>query len=214
VGALLRLVQGTKEDGPVLAATRWKSNAELIRDLNEKLHYLNPKQRTLDPTYGKGTWWKLYTPPNLVQHDILLDGVDFRHLPEENESFDAIGFDPPYVSVGGRKTSTLIDFNERYGLRDAPQSPQLLQGMINEGLVEMNRVLAKRGVLLVKCQNYISSGKLWLGEHHTLKTCLDLGLECVEVLHHVGNVRAQPARARQVHARNNSSTMFVLRKPR
>lgn len=207
------MVEGHKVTTPVLAATTWNSNAELIEDC-ARLGYLRAEWRTLDGTYGRGIWWKNWRPDELVTHDIALDGVDFRRLPEADEFFDAIAFDPPYVSVGGRKTTTIPDFHDRFGLTDAPTSPAGVQQLINDGLDEMYRVLRRRGILLVKNQDYVSSGKLWPGTHYTLTHALSLGLELVDRLEHIGSPRPQPAHVRQVHARRNLSTLFVFRRPR
>lgn len=197
----------------VLAATRWRSNAELIADC-ARLGYLVEQQRTLDPTFGRGNWWKAWRPAELVAHDLAIDGVDFRELPYPDGTFDAVAFDPPYVCVGGRSTSTLPDFQQRFGLDVAPRTPALLQELINLGLAEMRRVVRPRGVVLVKCADYITGGRLWLGTHHTLSRALELGFDVVDRLEHVGNPRPQPARAAQRHARRNLSTLFVLRAPR
>ena len=63
----------------ILAAHRWKHNSELIYDAM-LLNYIGP--RVLDPTYGRGNWWKAWQPLELVKHDLTLDGVDFRALPD------------------------------------------------------------------------------------------------------------------------------------
>lgn len=203
---------------PVLAATPWLNNAEMIADCH-RLGYLRDEWLTLDPTYGRGKWWSLYRPPGLVTHDLRLDGVDFRNLPHGDEIFEAVAFDPPYVSVGGRRTTRMPEFHDAYGMSAAPSSPQGVQELIDDGVVEMHRVLAPAGLLLVKCQDYISSGRLWLGTHHTLTHALEVGFDVVDRLEHIGGVRPQPARWRkdgtpvaQVHARRNLSTLFVLRK--
>lgn len=197
---------------PVLAATAWPSNAELIFDC-ARLGYLRKEWHTLDPTYGRGVWWKRWRPKSLVTHDLRQDGVDFRQLPESDNTFDAIAFDPPYVSAGGRKTTTIPDFYHRFGLTEAPTSPADLQQLMNAGLAELQRVLRPGGMLLVKCQDYVSSGKLWLGTHHTLTACLSLDFKVVDRLEHVGHARPQPKGRRQVHARRNLSTLLVLKNP-
>jgi tRNA G10 N-methylase Trm11 len=197
----------------VLAATRWRSNAELIADC-ARLGYLREGDRTLDPTFGRGTWWKAWRPAELVAHDLAIDGVDFRDLPYADATFDAVAFDPPYVCVGGRTTSTMPEFQRRFGLAEAPRTPRLLQDLIDLGLAEMRRVVRPRGVVLVKCADYITGGRLWLGTHHTLSRSLELGFDVVDRLEHVGNARPQPKRSSQQHARRNLSTLFVLRAPR
>lgn len=191
----------------VLAATYWTSNAELIEDV-VGLGYIRPEDLVLDPTYGRGTWWKNYTPANFVSH---VNDFDFRHMPYEDDAFDVVAYDPPYVCIGGRTTSGIPEFHERYGLTDAPRSPFDLQQLINGGLDECARVT--RRIVLVKCQDYISSGKLWPGTFETYAYAVDcLGLTLVDRFVHLTHPRPQPQRDRQVHARNNTSTLFVFKK--
>lgn len=200
----------------ILAAQHWKNNAELIADV-AKLGYLGDDDAwVLDPTYGKGNWWKLYRPRNLIACSNLVNGghFDFRRMGFSSSFFDAVAFDPPYVCKGGRKTSTLKQMNSAYGLNDAPSTPQELQYLINDGLRECTRVLKPGGFLLVKCQDYVSSGKLWPG---TFKTQLAAeGTACLELVdrfEHVSKApRPQPGERRQVHARRNLSTLLVFKK--
>jgi tRNA G10 N-methylase Trm11 len=199
---------------PILAATPWPTNADLIADC-ERLGYLRADAFTLDPTYGRGTWWRRWRPDLMVEHDIRLDGVDFRDLPHDGGHFRQIAFDPPYVSIGGRNAENtgMGELHDRYGMATTPTSPAGLQALICDGLKELDRVLSPGGVLLVKCQDYVSSGKLWLGTHWTLGCALALGLTCIDRLEHYSpNPRPQPPGRRQVHARRNLSTLFVLRK--
>lgn len=205
----------------IFAATPWSSNGALIVDC-VRLGYLRVVARTLDPTYGKGNWWTEWRPEHLVHHDRKLDGTDFRALPYPNASFEQITYDPPYVCVGGRTSSGIPDMHDAYGLTDAPRSPVALQTLIDDGLTEMRRLVDGRGIVLVKCQDYVSSGKLWLGTHHTLTHALSLGFECVDRLEHISGPRPQPTnRTRadgrpvvQQHARRNLSTLFVLKAPK
>lgn len=197
---------------PVMAATAWPSNADMIVDM-VRLGYLTHYDVVLDPTYGSGRWWKKWRPTHFFHHTNTEDGSDFRNLPYPDNFFDAVTFDPPYVCVGGRKTSGIKSMYDGYGLTDAPTTPIGLQLLINDGLKEMARVVKPKGIILVKNQDYISSGKLWLGTHHTLCAALDYGLLCVDRFEHIGNPRPQPSGRRQVHARRNLSTLFVFRKP-
>lgn len=223
----------------VLAAHRWPSNAELIVDLLE-LGYLSNSQRILDPTYGQGVWWKAWRPKGLVHSDITTDGIDFRALPYEDGSFDVVAFDPPYVSVGGRETSTIKDFFTRYGLGPAPETPAALQELMNAGLTEACRVVRVNGLVLVKCADYISSGRLWNGTYEIQKHALErLRMRQVDRFEFIGDPRPQPPRTRkcapcdgkeglacdacggrgrvpskQQHARRNLSTLFVFKKGR
>lgn len=207
-------------DFPVLAASNWPTNGDLIADVARLyLADLTVEQSVLDATYGRGLWWTKYQPPFLTTNDIVAGRAhyqyDFRHLPEHwASSFDVVAYDPPYVCVGGRETSGIKDMHDRYGLTDAPKSPIHLQGMMDDGLAEMQRVTRPGGLILMKCQDYISSGKLWAGTHWSLVQALQLGLEVVDRFEHIGHVRPQPPNRRQVHARRNLSTLFVFRKAR
>lgn len=208
----------------VLAATAWNTNADLILACVE-LGYLNDTDQVLDPTYGKGNWWRKWQPTHFWGVDIdpakAPSGVaDFRALPLHDASFDVVAYDPPYVCLGGRKTSGLPEFNDRYGLTAAPRTPKLLQELINDGLTECARVVKPKGVVLVKCADYISGGKLWLGTHWTLTHALELGLLCQDRMEMVATRRrAQPPMRNgkpfiQQHAGRNLSTLFVFRAPR
>lgn len=205
------------EHGPkaakILAAHNWTSNAELILDCH-RLGYLEDNWLTLDPTFGMGTWWKLWKPAKLACHDKDLDRTDFRKLDYPDGHFDAIAYDPPYCAKGGRKTSGIKEMDDRYGQDDAPATPALVQELINDGLTEMFRLVRPRGFVLCKSMDYVSSGKLWEGAFFTQQHARSLGFQTFDVLQHVGTGGPQPPRKRQVHAAHNSSTLFVFRKPR
>jgi hypothetical protein len=215
--------ESTYPTNPVLAAYRWNSNADLIADV-ARLGYLREDWVTLDPTYGRGMWWKKWRPRILRMADIMpgewLDEGwrsqdDFTEMMWQSELFDAVAFDPPYVSVGGRSTTGMVDFAARYGMHTTPKSPLALQlELVDPGIRECVRVLKPRGILLVKNQDYISSGRYWPGTHHTLTYALSLGLELVDRFEMMQpRPRPQPSsNRRQVHARRNLSTLFVFRK--
>lgn len=203
---------------PVLACFNWKDNSYLIEHV-AKLGYLKRNVLTLDPTYGRGIWWKRFRPINLFDHDLEADGHDFRNLPYADETFGQIAYDPPYVSMGGRKTTGIRKFYEAYGLTGAPTSPAKLQTLINDGLTEMYRLCEMGGIVLVKCCDYISSGKFHNGTYLTQQHAMSLGFVVVDRFIMWGAPRMQPKRkrkdgkkSRQKHARNNCSMLYVLRK--
>ena len=217
----------------IVAAASWHSNADLIVDI-AALGYIKPDDAVIDLTFGRGTWWKKYRHPghfvgcvNTIEqwtklsvanqhltiilpdfHDLRTGSLGYRH------KFDVVAFDPPYVSTETRSKTTIPDFYDRYGLVHAARTPALLCESNNLAMEEATRILRPGGYMLVKCCDYISSGKLFLGTHWTLGAALDMGLECVERFEHVGHARAQPPGRRQVHARRNLSTMFIFRNPR
>lgn len=193
----------------VLAATRWASNADLIADC-ASLGYLRADVPTLDPTFGLGNWWTAWRPDVLIAHDLdpaKGDGVDFRALPETDHSIGQAVFDPPYQAQGGAATSSIGDHLARYGRgHDLPavntKSPASVQQLIGDGLAELARVLVPQAPLLVKCADYIWSGKLWPGTHLTLTQALDLGFTLTDRLELIGEPGPQPKRGRCIHCRS------------
>lgn len=195
----------------VMAAYAWPSNADLVSSVLDMLDV--PLDATiLDPTYGKGNWWHDDTQREVVHHDIAIDGVDFRNLPYANDTFDVTTFDPPYVAVGGRDTSTIKEMHKAYGLTDAPRThPELLK-LICEGLRECVRVTKPKGFVLVKCQAYVTSGKLQDTPGQVKLYASEFTrAELFDELIHLRRPGPQPPHARQVHARRNLSNLLVFR---
>jgi hypothetical protein len=196
-----------------------KRNGPLLAEVARL--WLNPADLVLDVTYGRGLFWTDYRPARLIAHDLYtVDGIDFRRLPEGDSSIDVVVFDPPYVSPGGRATSTIHEFNDRYGIDLVPRTVKETQELIAAGMKEATRVLVPGGRLLVKCADYISSGRFVQGRHHVVSTARTLGLEQVdEFVHHSGS-GPQPKKnrdgtpRRQVHSRRAHSYLCVFQAPR
>lgn len=192
---------------PILAASSWPTNADLIADVAAL--YFEPVAQILDVTYGMGNWWTKWRPPILLAHDLYtLDGVDFRHLPEMTDSVEVVAFDPPYVAMGGRDTSNLPDMTARYGMLNAARTPSDLRVYIRDGLEECGRVASH--LIIVKCQDYISSGRYQPATHWLLEDAGKMGLELIDRFEHITRPRPQPPGRKQVHARRNLSTLFVF----
>lgn len=200
-------------DVPVLGIRAWPSNAELIADCAQ-LGYLREEWRTLDPTYGYGTFWKVWKPRELVASDLDPEKspeghpVDFTALPWADRSFDCVVFDPPYKLNG---TPDGIDgVDERYGVHDETTNWRDRMRLIRSGISECARVLGD-GYLLVKCQDQSCAGKTrWQTVNFTnYAATLDLGLvDRFDFL----SYRPQPFGRRQVSARRNASTLLVFKR--
>lgn len=210
--------------GPVLAATYWPTNGHMVEALH-RLGYLAASDHVLDPTFENGIWWQRWRPERLTTCHRATDGTDFRHLPFEPHTFDAVAFDPPYVCPGGRKTSTIPEFHQRFGMAEGGHedplfsNPAELQQLINDGLTEMVRLVKPKGLILTKCQDYVWGGRLWEGATMTRNHAVELGCSVEDRLEFLTRPRPQPATIpdgsdrRQVHARRNLSTLFVFRTP-
>lgn len=200
---------------PVPSVIATRRNGPLIASV-AKL-WIRPTDTVLDVTYGRGLFWTNYEHPGPFKtHDLALDGVDFRQLPEPDGSVNVVVLDPPYPSVGGR--STLANFDRRHGLIEAPRAPEDLRQLIADGIKEGARVLVRGGRLLVKAADYISSGRYQSGLQHVLNSGVDTDLEIVDLFIHHSGMLPQPkqnpdgTRRRQVHSRRAHSYLVVFKK--
>lgn len=188
---------------PILAVHEWPTNAEMMADVAQL--YIRPDDEVLDLTYGLGIWWRKFRPDRLWL--LCADGgftlspegaidvePDFRNLPEEwRAKFPVTTFDPPYISMGGRATSTINDFNNRYGLVEASRTPLGLHHYNLLGLEQAAKVTSPGGYIMVKCMPYISSAKMqpvpmWTHEYATT----EMGLKLEDWFVHKGEPGPQP----------------------
>ena len=194
----------------VLAATAWPTNAHMIEAVHE-LGYIRDDDFVLDPTYGNGKWWTRYRPTLFCTSDLNPDKgsitEDFTDLHWRDAAFDVVAFDPPY-KLNGTATESV---DEPYGVEKYASWRDRVT-LIERGMVECHRVLKPRGILLLKCQDQVSGGKVRWQTHHFAsygRGLLRMMLE--DELHMLGG-RPQPEGRRQLHARRNMSTLLVFRK--
>jgi len=135
--------------------------------------------------------------------------VDFRNLPYVDGSIDTLVIDPPYVHTGRTFHAGL---NRRYNNASTPGDHDSIIRLYAAGLLEAARVLKpKTGMLLVKCQDEIQSGKQRFS-HAEIITLLELfGYEVVDLFvlqqTHTPIMREKY----QLHARKNHSYFLVGR---
>lgn len=189
------------------------SNGKLIATV-ARLGYLGgPDSMVLDVTYGRGLWWTVYRPAFLIKGD-----GDFRDRPDlADDSVDVVCFDPPYISTGSRDRSTVDEFYDRYGLGDL-KGWQATRCLIDDGLTECARILTPGGYLLVKCMDYVESGrKVWNTFHIAIEGNA-LGLRLVDRFIHLTGGGPQPgdnldgSPREQKHAREIHSMLLVFTK--
>lgn len=202
--------------GPILPSVFTGSNADLM--LAVAPYYLTGS--VLDVTYGEGAWWTRYTPTDFTAHDLMkLDGVDFRALPEADDSIDTVCYDPPYVISGTHSSERLGDeFQNRYGIglhnlpvmQNTAGGTSAFEALIIGGLLESLRV-ARRWVL-VKCMefsqgNHVPAARSFHDIPHLVtSTALAAGwLKHDQIVHHTGSGPGghnifEPKRARRHHS--------------
>lgn len=200
---------------PVMAFGPWRTNGQLIADV-ARVGYLQPEDTVLDMTYGLGRWWTEFQPKILTAIDIDPAKVpeegyemDFRALPRTwTDVYDVVAFDPPY-KLNGRPTAAV---DAAYGV-DKRTSIADRHRLIAEGLDEAKRVVRPGGLLLVKVQDQVASGKVWWQTDMVTEMAGYRPNRCTKVdRFDITSYRAQPAGRRQVHARRNHSTLLVFRR--
>lgn len=208
--------------GPrILAADHFGTNARLIERLHQ-LGYVTDDDLVLDATYGRGRWWSIYRPENLVTNDLDRKyntdyHYDVRRLPSRwTDVFNVVAFDPPYVSIGGRHTSTIKDYHNRYGSLSAMRTPMdLHMRLILPGMTNCVRAIRPGALILQKCANYVSSGTFQPAAHWAYDAGISMGLKLVAEFVFVSKTsRPQPeGRGPQKHARHNYSLLYIWQKP-
>lgn len=138
--------------GPILRSVFQGTNADLIAAVAPL--YLTGS--VLDTTYGEGKWWVRFTPDDFTFHDLKVDGVDFTALPHDDQSFDTVVYDPPYVPAGGAATNQQVagSFRSAFGLT-AGRTGAEFDRLVMDGLAECCRV--SRRFVLVKCMEFVGS---------------------------------------------------------
>lgn len=210
----LGLLEGTDRGvGPMLQSVVYGSNADLIAAVAPL--YLTGS--VLDVTYGRGMWWRRYTPAPFAHHDLAVDGVDFRALPYGDDTWDTVCFDPPYIPSHATHTSTkrAVTHRAAYGLME-PRSRAEVEALMADGLAEAARV-ARRWVL-AKCCDYAENPTSFrLGHVSAIVAGEAAGLRVHDLIVHAYGNGGGPTnhRLRHVHrTRRTHSYLVVFRVPR
>ncbi|HVC70106.1 MAG TPA: hypothetical protein VNC61_07565 [Acidimicrobiales bacterium] len=194
---------------PVLAATAWRTNGEMIADVH-RLGYVRDTDRILDATYGCGAFWRTWRPRNLVGRDRINDPAwDYEAMDYPDASFDVTVFDPPYKLNG---TPAMGAMDDRYGTVSGGTSWQDKHAGIKRGIAESLRVVVSGGILLLKCQDQVCSGHVRWQTIEFSQHAMERGARLVDMFHFLNGPRPQPAGRHQVHARRNFSTLLILKK--
>lgn len=193
-----------------------------------KLHV--PKgSKVADVTWGRGVFWK-----NVPQEDYevlgtdISMGIDCRNLTYGDSSIDCVVLDPPYMEGFYRKNndhkacsgshSTLA---QAYSNGDEVNSDTQNTGtkkwhaavtdMYFKASIEAYRVLKKKGVLIIKCQDEVSAGKQWFTHVEIINELERIGYYSKDLFVVVRTNKPAVSRIKkQVHARKNHSYFLVF----
>jgi len=207
-GSMFPDLQPDKPTGKILPSVFQGTNAELMAAVAP--FYLTGS--VCDVTYGEGKWWDRFTPDPFVAHDLYKgDGVDFTALPEADDTYDTVCFDPPYIPQGGYDTSTARPFADRFGLTSRSRAD--LWALIDAGMVECARVLQPEGLLVMKCMDFVNGGAFHLGHHRAIVTAESIGMRCHDlIVHHAGAGPGGSNIYDPLRARRHHSYLLVFRK--
>lgn len=186
------------------------TNADLFPDILDT--YVPKGSFVVDVTWGRGVFWRNVNTAdyNLVATDLVRDGVDCRSLPYRDECMDAVVLDPPYIHTSGSIKESLA---KCYRNNDSTQFKNFedVKQLYRDAIVEARRVLKPKGILIVKCQDTIESGKpRWIHNEIMGST----GFICEDVFVLVQQSKPMISSRWKVirHARKNHSYFIVLRK--
>lgn len=149
---------------------------QILRWINE-LH-LDGKWIECDPCFGRGQFYSpsdipypryIYDLDSSVSRDIrelqqMPLHVDCRNTPLMDESVRSLIFDPPFLQTTG-KGSIIKDRFDSYPTMDD------LWAMYRDAIDEFYRILVTDGVLIVKMQNTVMSGKQWWSVDYINEIC-------------------------------------------
>jgi hypothetical protein len=139
--------------------------------------WVKPDDIVLDVTYGNGSFWKKLEEPTM-SHDIAIDGVDFRDLPEDNDSVDVGVFDPPYRPSHGSTAS--YGYEARYGIIQSINTINDVLNLYESGILSLHRVIKPGGRILVKCQDMSYSNRLHLVTLDVMRLMINAGFDVAD----------------------------------
>ena len=193
-----------------------------------KLH-VPTGSKIADVTWGRGVFWKKVPKDDyeVFGTDIAM-GVDCRDLPYLDGALDCVVLDPPYMEGFYRKeNSQKAGSGSHRGLAEAYSNGDEVNGDTNntgtkkwhaavtdmyfKASTEAYRVLRKKGVFIVKCQDEVSAGKQWFTHVEIINELEKMGFYSKDLFVVVRNNKPAVSRlVQQVHARKNHSYFLVF----
>lgn len=158
-----------------------------------------------DVTYGRGVFWQQIDKGKyIVLESDLQTGVDFHYLPYAPRTIDVLILDPPYMHGGATVKDSI---NQCY--RNENTSHESVIRLYAGGILEAARVLKQGGLILVKTQDEIESGKQRLSHIEIIQLLELFGYSIIDLF--VLTQQSIPAMREpyQKSARKNHSYLVV-----
>ena len=209
-----RLAEPMKDskETPAAVSAHLGDNAVLFKEVAEL--YLKSGDKVADITFVKGTFWRDIDTGQFDFHasDLMTSAkrpFDFKKLPYGDAEFDAVVFDPPYAHNPGEM---LGDDNYRNSATTKGFYHKDIIELYRRGMEESKRILKRRGLLFVKCQDEVESSSQRRSHIEIFDIATEeLGLtdqDCFVLV----TERPVVQYKRQEHARKNHSFLWVFRK--
>jgi len=181
--------------------------------------YVPPKSKIADVTYGNGVFWRNIQPDAYrVLATDLKHGIDARDLPYPPSSLDCVVFDPPYMHTpGGTAHEGHQNFESYYKNNGENKTPrkyhEAVLDLYFDAAREAHRVLANKGIYIVKCQDEVCACKQRLTHVEIINELTPRQFVIEDMFVIVRNNRPGVSRmVKQQHARKNHSYFLVFRK--
>ncbi len=161
-----------------------------------------------DPTYSRGNFYKhgIEKPKHCFdinpQKSFVIQ-VSLNKLPLENDSIEVLMFDPPFVCGTGIIRSRFSSFKN---------IPELLK-LYESSIIEFNRILKTKGILIFKCQDVVNGGKNYLIHFNVINLAVKNGFKAKDLFILFKHFRIiDPNIKKQQHARKFHSYFLVFEK--
>lgn len=203
---------------PVLTALQG-DNADLFAEVSRI--YFKENDKILDMTYGLGVFYRRI---NCNQFQITKNDIDpqrgdihydFRNIPIQDNTFDIIVLDPPYAGRSGSPIKGSIDRGYNIYSRSFEQGifgHEAVIDMYKAGLIEANRLVKPKGLIMVKTQDEIMGGVQRRSHIEIFDFAKQLGLIDEDLFVLVQNGTPTMRHDYQLHARKNNSFLWIFKR--
>ena len=183
------------------------TNADLMAQASKL--YLEPGWRVADVTFARGVFWQQVDTDayDFLPSD-LTTGIDFRALPYEDGSLDALVLDPPYTPNHGNDLKRSVA--EPYNLDSGPRSTPSVVALYAAGIAEAGRCLRRGGRLFVKCQDAVENHRRHWTHVNVLNIAEAFGFEAIDKFVLVQPTTPAMRQKSQKRARANHSYLWVF----
>lgn len=182
--------------------------------------YVEPGSLIADVTYGKGVFWK-NIPKEMyrLKASDLIQGIDCRSLPYQEDTLDCVVLDPPYMHTPGGTAHVGHQNYEGYYRNNTANNGSdkkyhdAVLDLYFKAAEEAHRVLRQDGIFIVKCADEVCANQQRLTHVELINEFTQKGFIVEDLFVLLRNNRPGVSRIlKQIHARKNHSYFLIFRK--